>query len=81
MWATLGSMLLAIYAVQAFGQVILRDASTAQPDQLFQAMNGPRGLWVRAGVLLLIVLLILLGLGAFEPSTLADRLLRLMNAA
>jgi len=79
LWATLGAQLLAIFALQAFGQVALRDAGSTQPDHLSRAMEGPRGIWVRAGLVLLVVLLVLLGAGALEPSVLADGFLSLAN--
>jgi hypothetical protein len=81
MWATIGGLILTIFALQAFGQVILRDGSNAAPDRMSQAMNGPRGLWVRGGLLPLVLLLILLGVGALELSTLVTWLRKLANAA
>ena len=81
MWATLGLLILAILSLQALGKVCLRDSTDEEPDRLIQAVNGPRGGLVRAGLLLLVVLFVLLGVGALEPSTLVDRLLGLTNAA
>jgi hypothetical protein len=81
MWAAICALLFAVFALQAFGQVLLRNAGSEKPDYLSRAMNGSHGLWVRAGVLLLFVLLVLLGIGALEPAALVDKLLGFAGAA
>jgi len=81
MWATLTFLVLAIFALQSFGQVILKPGKDAPPDHLTKAMNGPKGFWVRVGLLLLAVLLVLLGVGALEPASLVEWLLAAKHAA
>ena len=81
MWATLTFLILAIFALQSFGQVILKTGKDAPPDHLTKAMNGPKGIWIRAGLLLLAVLLVLLGVGVLEPAYLVEWLLAAKHAA
>jgi hypothetical protein len=80
LWATLVVLLLAIFTIQSFGQVVRREGATA-PDRLTQAMNGPNGLRVRAGLLFLALLLVLLGVGALEPANLVEWFFKAKNAA
>jgi hypothetical protein len=79
--ANLIAWLLAIFAVQSFGQVIRKEGLTETPDRLTQAMNGPNGLRVRAGLFILVILFVLMGLGVIEPTNLIEWLLRSVNAA
>jgi NADH:ubiquinone oxidoreductase subunit 6 (subunit J) len=79
LWGSLATLLLAIFVLQAFGQVIL--GGDRPEDRLTKEMNGPRGIWIRLGLLILAILLLLLGLGALEPSTLSEWLFASKNAA
>lgn len=81
LWATLVALLLAIVTLQSFGRVVHRDPATAHPDRLTQAVNGPNALRVRIGLLFLLALLILLGLGALEPSALVEWFNKTTHAA
>jgi len=71
-WASIVALLLAICAVPSQGEVIRREPTGTDTDALLRAMNGPHGLRVRLGLVILFILLVLLGSGVLEPGRLAQ---------
>lgn len=76
LWLSLVAMLLCIVVLQGFGQVSRREGAAAAHDPISEAMNGPNGLRVRIGLVLLAALLGLLAFGVLEPSNIAEWFIR-----
>ena len=81
LWASAVALLLGISAVRSSGEVVFRKESPAEQDSLVRALDGPHGLRIRIGLVILLALLVLLGFGVLEPGTLSKVLLQVRDAA
>ena len=66
MLAAMSGLFLAVYLVQAFGEVAVREAKSPALDRVSNAMNGPHGLKLRAAILICTLLLVAYGMSASE---------------
>lgn len=66
MLAAISGLFLAIYMVQAFGEVAVREAKPPALDRVSNAMNGPHGLKLRVAIFVCTLLLVAYGMSASE---------------
>ena len=81
MLATMSGLFLAIYFVQAFGEVVIRSPEQPPLDRVSSAMNGPHGLKLRLALLVCTMLFVLYGMVANAHKVAAHHTVTAANVA